>query len=271
MRIELYPNGIPVQCAEDDFVPYMDTFLLDAAKTPLGAVLVLPGGGYHHRAPHEGDPVARRFNDLGYHAFVLQYRVQPSTAPAPQLDVVRALKIIRANAEKWYIQPDKIAVCGFSAGGHLAGCAGMIADRYIVEQGDEADSFSGKADAMILAYGVLSVNMLFHDRGRPHPGTPYCDENDNAIELVQLVNETTPPAFVWHTAADLSVKVESSVLFAQNMWKNHRLCELHIYPDGHHGRGLGFGFSDIISWSSEAAVFLETHCNFRRGAYSKHY
>lgn len=266
MRIELYPNGIPAKCAEDDFVPYLDTFLLDAAKTPLGAVLVLPGGGYHHRAPHEGDPVARRFNDLGYHAFVLQYRVQPSTAPAPQLDVVRALKIIRANAEKWYLQPDKIAVCGFSAGGHLAACAGMLADKYIVEHGDEADSFSGKADAMLLCYAVLDAKSR-----EIRPGSPYADTDGIPIDPCTLVDDTTVPAYVWHTAGDANVNCIGSVDFAREMWKRDRVCELHVFPEGPHGRGLGFGFSDIISWSSEAAVFLETHCNFRRGAYSKHY
>ena len=261
MRIELYPNGIPGKSPEDDFMPYIDTFLLDAAKTPLGAVLVLPGGGYHHRAIHEGDPVARRFNDLGYHAFVLQYRVQPSVAPAPQLDVVRALKIIRANAEKWYIQPDKIAVCGFSAGGHLAACAGMVADNYSVVQGDEADDFSGKADAMLLCYAVLDAKSRVI-----RPGSPYADVDGTPIDPCTLVNETTVPAYVWHTAGDAVVNCSGSMDFAREMWKHDRVCELHIFPEGPHGRGLGFGFPDIISWSNEAAVFLEHRCGFTRGA-----
>lgn len=267
MRIELYPSGIPGKTSEDDFMPYIDTFLLDAAKTPLGAVLVFPGGGYHHRAPHEADPIARRFNDLGYHAFVLQYRVQPSVAPAPQMDAARALKIIRANAEKWYVRPDQIAVCGFSAGGHLAGCTGLLDMDYSVAQGDEADDFSAKADAMILSYAVLSIKLFCFDRGRElKPGSPYGDENGNAIDLVQLVNENTPPAFVWHTAVDTNVPAECSVEFARAMWKHDRTCELHIFPEGPHGRGLGFGFPDIISWSNEAAVFLEHRCGFTRGA-----
>ena len=268
MRIELYPNGIPGKSAEDDFVPYMDTFLLDAAKTPLGAVLVFPGGGYNHRAPHEGDPIARRFNELGFHAFVLQYRVKPSTFPAPQMDAARALKIIRANAGKWFVQPDKIAVCGFSAGGHLAGCAGMFGDDYPIMQGDEADKFSGVADAMILSYAVLSTKWTYEDPGRVLPeGTPYRDAENNNIELYQLVNDTTPPAYVWHTATDLSVPVECSIEFARRMWQHNRPCELHVFPEGPHGRGLGLGFPDIISWSREAAVFLERRCNFTTGAY----
>ena len=265
MRIELYPNGIPCKSPEDDFVPYMDTFLLDAAKTPLGAVLVLPGGGYNHRANHEGDPIARRFNDLGYHAFVLQYRVKPSEFPAPQLDVVRALKIIRANAEKWYIQPDKIAVCGFSAGGHLAGCAGMIADDFSVIQGDEADNFSGKADAMILAYGVLSVQMTYTERGKVlSAGTPYQDADGKNIELYSLVDDTTVPAYIWHTATDGAVPVACSVAFAQNMWKHNRTCELHVFPQGPHGRGLGDGMPDIGQWPELAGNFLELNAGFKR-------
>ena len=89
MRIELRNHTVPAPTGNpaDDFTPYLDTFLLDGAKQPLGAVLVLPGGGYTHRALHEGDPVARKFNELGYHAFVLQYRVKPYTAPAPQAKI----------------------------------------------------------------------------------------------------------------------------------------------------------------------------------------
>ncbi|MBQ9088926.1 MAG: alpha/beta hydrolase [Lentisphaeria bacterium] len=267
MRIELYKENAPAPngSQEDFFAPYMDTFLLRQVKNPCGAVLVLPGGGYNHRAFHEGDPIAEAFNRLGYHAFVLQYRVQPYTYPAPQMDAARAIKIIRANAEAWGVQPDKIAVCGFSAGGHLAACAGMLSDRYQVAEGDEADNFPGNADAMLLCYGVLSTTWTYTDLGRELPsGTPYRDENGKEIDPWKLVDDNTPPAYVWHTATDKSVPVECSVAFAREMWKCQRPCELHIYPEGPHGRGLAIAYKDIVTWSKEAATFLEKSCGFPR-------
>ena len=270
MRIELYktpdasPNGNP----EEEFSPYLDTFLLREVKNPLGAVLILPGGGYHHRAAHEGDPVAKRFNELGFHAFVLQYRVQPYCYPAPQLDAARAMKIIRSHAEEWCVAPDKIAVCGFSAGGHLAACIGMLSDKYPVKEGDAADEVSARPDAMLLCYSVLSATWTYPDKGRElPPGNGYCDENGNLIDHWKLVDENTPPSYIWHTAEDKSVPVECAVAFAREMWKHSRPCELHVYPSGPHGRGLGLGYADLKSWSQEAAIFLAGRCGFPQAVY----
>lgn len=267
MRIQLYPEN-PNRRDPMAFDPYLDTFLINSVKNPLGAVLVLPGGGYNHRAKHEGDPIAQRFNELGFHAFTLQYRVLPEKAPGAQLDVVRAIKMIRANAEKWCIDPEKIAVCGFSAGGHLAACAGLIADNYDVPMNDETDGVSGRADAMLLCYGVLSTTWTYPDLGRPLcEGIHYCDEKGNIIDPWTLVSEDTPPAYIWHTATDKCVPVECAIAFAREMWKRERTCELHVYPCGRHGLGLGLGLPDIISWSGEAAVFLEKRCGFPRAVY----
>lgn len=272
MRIQLYSDadsfpGVP---SDLEFQPYLDTFLVDSVKNPLGAVLIFPGGGYNHRAYHEGDPIARRFNELGYHAFVLQYRVLPSTAPAAQLDAARAVKIIRANAEKWCIAPDKIAVCGFSAGGHLAACTGMMAEQFNVKANDYTDNFSGKADAMLLCYAVLSTTWTYPDKGRELPaGSPYYDSDGKLIDHWKLVDENTPPAYIWHTATDQCVPVECAIEFARAMWNIRKKCELHVFPQGPHGRGLGLGHADIVSWSKEAAVFLEKQCGFPRAVYYK--
>ena len=270
MRIELYPGDMPGPSTgmPYEFRPYLDTFELRSVKNPLGAVLILPGGGYNHRALHEGDPIARRFNELGYHAFTLQYRVLPATAPCAQLDVVRAIKIIRANAEKWCIDPEKIAVCGFSAGGHLAACAGMLADRYDLKYNDFTDGVSGCANAMLLCYGVLSTTWTYIERGRTLvSGTHYSDPDGTVIDPIDFVNETTPPAYIWHTATDAAVPVDCSVEFARKMWQCKNTCELHVFPFGPHGRGLGLGFPDMVSWSKEAATFLECRCGFPRAVF----
>ena len=120
------------------------------------AVLVIPGGGYGCVCSStEGFPIAEKFNQLGYHAFVLDYRTAPERFPAPQLDAMRAMKMIRANAGCWNVIPDQVASCGFSAGAHLAGSLGILCDDLNASGGDAADDFPHRPDCMILCYGVL--------------------------------------------------------------------------------------------------------------------
>lgn len=260
MRIELRT------AKKDGFQPYLDTFLLPGCSKPLGGVLVLPGGGYTHRAAHEGDPVAAAFNALGYHAFVLQYRTanEGASFPEPLQDLIRAVKIIRANAEQWRL--GKLAVLGFSAGGHLAAAGTLLADKINADENDEIDAFSGQADAMILCYPVISLTDEWSHRGSGNNlfGADTADEIKAQANANLLVDGNTPPAFVWHTANDGGVPVKNSLVFAEKMWENGRLCELHVFPDGPHGRGLGLGIKDIRQWPELAAVFLETSVGFTR-------
>ena len=136
---------------------YIRPYLLDTSD-PRGAVLIIPGGGYHMVCePSEGAPVARGFNALGYHAFVLNYRVYPDVYPAPQQDALRAMKIIRGRAKEWKILPDKIGVCGFSAGGHLASTLGSdLAAGVEAVNGDEFDAVAPAPDFIICGQGVLT-------------------------------------------------------------------------------------------------------------------
>lgn len=265
MRIELYKEMpvAPSGKSEDNFMPYLDTFLLEGASTPLGAVLILPGGGYTHRAIHEGDPVAKTFNKFGFHAFTLQYRVEPYCYPAAQMDAIRAIKIIRANAAKWRVDPDKIAIGGFSAGGHLAACAGLLHDKINPVNGDEADAVSGRPDAMILCYGVLSVTKTYTERNiNCYEGTPYRDENGKDINPCELVTPDTPPAYVWHSADDGSVPSACSFKFAEAMNQAGVSCNLHVFPHAPHGKGLAISHNDICKWPEEAAQFLKLWCGF---------
>ena len=266
MRIELHSHleKSPSGKIEDDFQPYIDTFLLDGASDALGGVLVLPGGGYHHRAKHEGNPVAEKFNALGYHAFVLQYRVAPYTYPAPQLDLVRAVKIIRSHAGEWKL--GKLAVLGFSAGGHLAASGTMLADTFNADENDKTDQVSGKADAMILCYPVISLSDDFGHRGSGEYlfGDQASQENLAKLDMQKLVEPGTPPAFCWHSATDATVNVQNSMEFARQMWKNGNKCELHVFPDAPHGKGLALGRKDISVWPELAAQFLETTAGFLR-------
>ena len=261
MRIELRPRK-----SAEKFQPYLDTFLLSGCSKPLGGVLVLPGGGYSGRAAHEGDPVAQTFNALGYHAFVLQYRtsIDGGAYPDPQQDLIRAIRIIRAHAEQWRL--DKIAVLGFSAGGHLAASGTLLAGKINADENDEYDRFSGQADAMILCYPVISLTDEWAHRGSANNlfGENTSDEVKAQANAHLLIDANTPPAFLWHTATDGGVPVRNSVAFAEKMWENGRRCELHVFPEGPHGRGLGLGIKDIRQWPELAAVFLETTVGFTR-------
>ena len=252
--------------AADDFQPYLELSLIPDSPRPLGAVIILPGGGYCNRAPHEGMPVAERFNQLGFHSFCLQYRVAPYCYPAPQQDVARAVALVRANAEKWNIDPEHIAVGGFSAGGHLAGCSGTIALDVDRSAGDEADQVSARPDALILCYPVITADASFTHEGsvKNLSGMENPTEEHRALfSLEKQIRPETPPAFLWHTANDQAVSVENSICFARNMWKAEKRAELHIFPDGCHGLGLAPDRSDITQWPELAAVFLE-NLNFPR-------
>jgi acetyl esterase/lipase len=245
------------------FQPYLDVFLCDGAVSPLSAVLILPGGGYDHRAYHEGDPIARKFNALGFHAFVLQYRVLPDPFPCAQLDVLRAIKIIRSRAKEFRLNPEQIAVMGFSAGGHLATCASFMHDQFDEKCGDEADNFSSKVNALVLCYPVTSVTETYIELNRPlAKNTPYCFADGTPIDPYKMVNSNTPPTFIWHTATDDVVLVNSTMEYAKAMWKCNNTCDLHVFPFGPHGQGLCLGYPDASMWPEQAAVFLQKRIGF---------
>ena len=127
------------------------------------AVLVVPGGGYSSVCRStEGTPVAKRFSGLGFRTFILDYRTAPHRFPEPQQDILRAIRLIRFHAAEWKTIPDNIAVCGFSAGGHLCACAGILADEIAVVRKDKAESLPSRPDAMLLSYPVITSGKYAH-------------------------------------------------------------------------------------------------------------
>ncbi|MFA7230495.1 MAG: alpha/beta hydrolase [Victivallaceae bacterium] len=258
-KIVLWPDA---KCAgtgdaKDDFQPWMDVYLTKSVE-PRGAVLICPGGAYTHRAPHEGFNVAVKFNELGFHAFVVQYRVAPYRFPAPQQDALRSLKIIRANADKWNVKADKIAVCGFSAGGHLAASTGTVFDQINADAGDAADQYSNRPDALILCYPVISSGSKAH-RGSFQQllGEKSSEQEQATLSLEKRVSGATPPTFLWHTAADPGVPVENSLFFAQALQDNKVPFELHIFPHGRHGLGLADELPNVATWPALCATWLK--------------
>jgi len=255
-KLMLWEGRPPASSPDSDFLPYLETFLLPASEA-RGAVLVCPGGGYTMRAPHEAAPIAESYNAAGFHAFVVQYRVAPNLHPAPLLDVARALRLIRSNAAAWNVDPDKIAVCGFSAGGHLTGTIGVHYGLPDVNTGDTLDGISCRPDALILSYAVLSSGAMRHAGSFDNLLGPNADPE--MIALMSLENqatEGTPPAFLWHTADDAVVPVANSLLFAEALATHGVPFELHIYPHGAHGLGLAPGDAHVATWMDLSIEWL---------------
>ncbi len=220
--------------AGDGFMPAIDSYVLEGDKR-RPAILICPGGGYGFRSPRESEPVALRFNAAGFHAFVLQYSVAPRRHPLPLLDVSRAVGLLRENVDAWKIHPGRIALCGFSAGAHLAASLGVLRDRY-------EEPKLNRPDALILSYPVITSGIFAHKGSFENllgPGASA--EALEALSLELHVSAKTPPTFLWHTWADEAVPLENSLLFAGALRRAGVPFEFHVYPKGGHGLSLATG------------------------------
>ena len=235
---------------EHGFMPTLTAYLLDGnPQEPeiRPAVLVIPGGGYGLVSYREGERIALFYNAAGFHAFILDYCVDPHRHPLPIMNAAKSIEIIRENAKEWNIDPDKIAVCGFSAGGHLAASISTMWNDEEVFGNDEDKNLLHRPNVTVLSYPVITCGEYAHKWSfRRLSG---CDEENETwrkLSLENRVDENTPPAFLWHTFEDLSVPVENSLLYATALRKNGIPFELHIYPNGEHGMSR---VSDEKYWS----------------------
>jgi len=202
------------------------------------AVLILPGGGYALTAAREGEPVALAFLQAGCQAFVLDYSVMPARYPQALLEASAAVSFLRKNAGRYGIT--RIAVCGFSAGGHLAGClANFWGDPELTEPlGLSAGS--NRPDAVILCYPVITAapphgnRRLFQNLLDNQP----LEGKLGRLSLETSVSSQNPPAFLWHTGTDATVPAEHTLLYANALRKAGVPFELHLYPEGPHAMSL---------------------------------
>jgi acetyl esterase/lipase len=255
----LWPNGGPgaVAKAPED-IPTLTPFWPAKDKATGAAIIVCPGGGYSHLADHEGRPVAEWLSSLGITAFVLKYRLGPRYHhPAPLQDAARALRTVRAHAAEWQIDPHRIGILGFSAGGHVASTIGTHFDAGNANDTDPIERVSSRPDLMILVYPVITMGDF------AHAGSRKMLLGDNpAPDLIALLsNETqvtkqTPPAFLVHTANDAGVPVENTLHFAAALRKAGVPFEMHIYERGPHGFGLGGKDPILSTWPTRCADWL---------------
>ncbi len=207
-----------------------------AVKYGRGAVIICPGGGYSGRAPHEGEGYANYLNCKGLDAFVLNYRVAPNTYPAALSDARRAIRFVRHNAEKFGIDPEKIAIMGSSAGGHLAAHASTYIGELSGEACDEIDRESYVPNAQILCYPVIDKEG--HRGSFKNLLGEKIEELSESVTPTNLAGEKTPPAFIWHTADDSCVDVKNTYRYVTRLRELLVPAELHIFPYGAHGLGL---------------------------------
>jgi acetyl esterase/lipase len=254
----LWPNGAPgaLGTADED-KPSLTPYL---AKSPNGtAVIVCPGGSYMHLAmDHEGVQVAKWLNSLGISAFVLQYRLGPKYHhPAMIDDAHRAIRTVRSHAAALHIEPDRIGIWGFSAGGHLASTAATHFDSGNSSAPDPIDRAGSRPDFAILAYPVISLGEFAHALSRKNllgedPDPKLVESLSNDLQ----VTAQTPPTFLFHTTTDTTVPVENSVRFYLALRKAGVPAELHIFQNGPHGVGLAPTDATLSAWSSLLANWL---------------
>ncbi len=260
---------------EDDRNIYMDAYIPEPHREihikNRRAIIVIPGGGYNMCSGREADPVARKFLGEGFCTFVLYYSLKEKAVEPRQLvDASMAIEHVRKNADIYGIDPDKIIVCGFSAGGHLAASIGTLWNRDYAKTSPDMEEGINRPNGMILCYPVINTvrdmaaSRLFGDKKYGDPDTEIGAET-SALDA-QVKAGVTPPAYIWTTFEDTLVPPENSINFALAMQKEKVPYELHVYNHGWHGLSIstpevasptGAGvFEDIQTWVDEAAAWV---------------
>ena len=246
--------------------PAIEVYLPSKQNATGQAIVICPGGGYGMLAyDWEGTDIAKWLNANGVAAIVLKYRLPNSKSNidpklSPLLDAQRAIRTVRANADKWNIKKDKIGIMGFSAGGHLASTAGTHFDRENPGAADSIDRISSRPDFMILMYPVISMSQSYMHEGSRNNliGTSADSTTAKYYSNDLQVTRETPPTLLIHASDDKAVPVENSLAFYQALVKNNVPAEMHIYPYGGHGFSLAIGKGYLASWTDRCIDWLRS-------------
>ena len=226
------------------------------------AMIIYAGGGYGHRARHEGEGYAEHFSKLGLHCFVVHYRVSPYVFPVELLDARRAVRYVRANAEEFGIDPNKITVIGSSAGGHLAALVSTYKGAIDGEGRDAIDEIDPIPNAQVLCYPVLDfqghrgsyVRLLGEDK---------VDELAASVTPMNLADSDTPITFMWHCEGDKVVDPRNTIRYSLKLLDLGVSHEMHIFPRGRHGVGLVYNDERFVgeeymeSWADMVVAWLK--------------
>ena len=261
--IPLWPGGAPGALGTNAAdIPTLTPYLPDPTNTTGAALVVCPGGGYSHLAPHEGNDYALWLNQHGVTCFVLKYRLGSHGYRHPAMfnDVTRALRMVRADAADWKIDPHRIGIIGSSAGGHLAATLLTHFDSGNTNSDDPIERQSSRPDLGILCYAVITMGEYAHQGSKDsllgkHPSKKLVKLLSNELQ----VKTNTPPCFIWCTYEDKTVPMENSLMFAEALRKNHVPFDLHIYQKGAHGMGLKDKppFTHPHPWAADCLFWLK--------------
>ena len=244
--------------------PGIEVYLPSKQSANGQAIVICPGGGYGILAyDWEGTDIAKWLNSKGIAAIVLKYRLPNSKSNvvpqlSPLLDAQRALRTVRASAQKWNIKKNQIGIMGFSAGGHLASTAGTHFDNGDANAADSVDRLTSRPDFMILMYPVISMSKTYMHQGSrnnligANPDSALAKYYSNDLQ----VTKETPPTFIVHATDDAGVPVENSLSFYQALKTNKVAAEMHIYPYGGHGFGLAVGKGYLNTWTDRCIDWL---------------
>ncbi len=263
----LWESGAPGALGADDADrPTLTVYRAGGQGVGTG-VVIAPGGAYFGLSMNnEGRQEAYWFNAMGVTAFVLKYRLGPKYHHPIQLgDAQRAIRTVRARAAEFGIQPDRIGMMGFSAGGHLTATAGTRFDDGKADARDPIERAGSRPDFLILAYPVISFqtavagpNVLtaYGNSGRNLLGDAPDPKLLDELSAERQVTPQTPPAFLFHTTADALVGVENSVQFYLALRRAKVPAEMHIFENGAHGVGMGLGDPALSAWTPLLANWL---------------
>ncbi len=240
-RVELWNQPAIPYFREGDCIPAIEVYPAENAR---GAVVICPGGAYAGKAAHEGEPIARMFNEAGITGCVLDYRIRPCHHEAPLNDALRAVRLLRSMGY------EKVGVIGFSAGGHLVCSAATLYDTAFLNPSDPVDAYFSRPDAFTPCYGVTSFSSF---RKQASVGALLGDMRHDWTLIRRFsaemnVTENTPPAFIWHTAADDGVSVEHALILARALAFAEVSFEMHVFPHGGHGLGLAKSNPTAAQW-----------------------
>jgi acetyl esterase/lipase len=259
--ILLWPDGAPGAKGDANIdKPDLTLYIASQNKVPTG-VIVCPGGGYAHLAmSYEGTDIAKWLNTMGISGFVLKYRLGPKYHHPVELeDAQRAIRYVRAHAAEFGIDPHRIGIWGFSAGGHLASSAGTHFDSGTPNSLDPIDRESSRPDFMILSYPVITFEEPYAHRGSrdallgPNPDPALIELLSNE----EHVTKDTPPTFLFHTSDDPVVPVQNSINFYLALRRAGVPAEIHIYEHGRHGVGLAQDMPELSTWPTLLANWLK--------------
>ncbi len=257
----MYNELIELNKHQGDEIPVIKYYKPENKVSDVAAI-IFPGGGYTHRATHEGEGYAEFLSGNGFSSFVVEYTVKPEDYKYTLTDARRAVRYVRYNADKYGIDKKKIVVIGSSAGGHLAASLCTYFEKFENEGYDAVDKESFIPDGQVICYGVTKLFGKYQGQ-KGHTGTGInllgkrYKELCRKLSPVCNISEKTPKAFIWHTMEDDCVPAMLSLEYAKELFKNGIEAETHFFAKGAHGLGILKADETVKQWADLLVNWLK--------------